>query len=64
MGFKQMCWSTTKPNKMNCAASEDSDQPGDPPSLISLCYPPEEGLGPKLPIKHTVNSLIRLDLDI
>ena len=26
-----------KTNKMNCAPSEDSDQPGHSPSLISLC---------------------------
>ena len=26
-----------KTNKMTCAPSEDSDQPGDQPSLISLC---------------------------
>ena len=25
--------------------SKDSDQPGHPPSLISVCCPPEEGLG-------------------
>ena len=25
-----------KPNKMNCAPSEDSDQPGPPPSLIRV----------------------------
>ena len=27
-----------KTNKMTCAASEDSDQAGHPPSLISLSY--------------------------
>ena len=26
----------TKTNKMSCAPNEDSDQPGHPPSLISL----------------------------
>ena len=46
-----------KTNKMACAPSEDSDQPGHPPSLIrlggcpgwsdqSLCCPHEESLGP------------------
>ena len=33
-------------NTMACAPSEDSDQLGHPPSLISLCYPHEERLGP------------------
>ena len=32
-----------KTNKMICAPSEDSDQPGHPPSL---CCPYEESLGP------------------
>ena len=35
-----------KTNKMACAPSEDSDQPGHLPSLISLCCPHEEILGP------------------
>ena len=35
-----------KTNKMTCAPSEDSDQPGHPPSLISLRCPQEESLGP------------------
>ena len=35
-----------KTNKMACAPSEESDQPGNPPSLISLCCPHEESLGP------------------
>ena len=50
-----------KPNKMICAPSEDSDQPGHPPSLISFrrC-PPEANLGPKLPSERTAKSLIRL----
>ena len=38
---------------MTCAASEDSDQPGHLPSLISRCCLHEEGLGPKLPKKCT-----------
>ena len=35
-----------KTNKMACAPSKDSDQPGHPPSLISLRCPHEETLGP------------------
>ena len=35
-----------KTNKMACAPSEDSDQPGHPPRLISLRCPHEESLGP------------------
>ena len=35
-----------KTNKMTCAPSEDSDQPGHPPSLTSLRCPHEETLGP------------------
>ena len=35
-----------KTNKIACAPSEDSDQPGHPPSLISLRCPHEESLGP------------------
>ena len=34
-----------KTNKLTCAPSEDSDQPGHPPSLISLCCLHEETLG-------------------
>ena len=33
-------------NKMACAPSKDSDQPGHPPSLISLCCLHEESSGP------------------
>ena len=47
-------------NKMTCAPSEDSDQPGHPPSLISLRCPHKETLGLWLSIKHTANALIRL----
>ena len=47
-------------NKITCADSEDSDQPGHQPSLISLRCPHEETLGPQLPIEHTVKTLIRL----
>ena len=35
-----------KTNKMACAPSEDLDQPGHPPSLISLRCQHEESLGP------------------
>ena len=49
-----------KTNKMACVPSEDSDQPGHPPSLISLCCPHEETLGAQLPIEHTAKTLIRL----
>ena len=34
-----------KTNEVACAPSEDSDQPGHPPSLISLRCPHEESLG-------------------
>ena len=49
-----------KTNKMTCVPSEDSDQPGHPPSLISLRCLSEESLGPKLPLKYTAKTLIRL----
>ena len=45
-----------KTNKMACAPSSDSDQPGHLPSLISLRCPHEESLGPKLPIEHTAKT--------
>ena len=54
-----------KTNKMACAPSEDSDQPGHHaqsdqpghlPSLISLRCPHEESLGPKLPIECTAKT--------
>ena len=45
-----------KTNKMICAPSKDSDQPGHPPSLISLRCPLEEALGPGLPIEHTAKT--------
>ena len=35
-----------KTYKMACAPSEDSDQPGHPPSLISLPCPHEKSFGP------------------
>ena len=37
-------------------ASEDADQFGHTPSLISLHDSPEEGLDPKLPIKCTAKT--------
>ena len=43
-----------KTYKMGCVPSEDSDQPGHSPSLISLCCLHEESLGPYLPIECTV----------
>ena len=51
-----------KINKMACVPSEDSDQPGHPPSLINLPCPHEESSGPsKLPIHWgTAKTLIRL----
>ena len=49
-----------KTNKMACAPSEDSDQPGHLPSLISLRCPHEESLGPKLSNERTAKTLIRL----
>ena len=45
-----------KTNKMICASSEDSDQPGYPPSLISLRCLHEETLDPQLPIERTVKT--------
>ena len=45
-----------KTNKMS-APSEDSDQPGHPPSLIRVH---EKSLGPEQPIQRTTKSLIRL----
>ena len=42
-----------KTNKMEYAPSEDSDQPGHPPSLISLRCPHDESLGPELPTERT-----------
>ena len=44
-----------KSNKMTCAPSEDSDQPGHPPNLIRV-FPHEENLGPWLPFERTANT--------
>ena len=49
-----------KTNEMTFATSEDSDQPGHPPSLIRVRCPHEGTLGPKLPIERTAKTLIRL----
>ena len=49
-----------KTNKMTCAPSEDTDQPGHPLSLISLRCPHKEALGPHLLIMCTGTTLIRL----
>ena len=49
-----------KTYKMACTPSEDSDQPGHPPSLISLRCPHEESLGLQLSIERTVKTLNRL----
>ena len=47
--------------KMTCAPSEDSDQPGHPPSLIRVIHwSHKETLGPSLPIERTAKTLIRL----
>ena len=46
--------------KVTCAPSEDSDQPGHPPSLISLPCPHEKSLGPELHIERIAKTLIRL----
>ena len=44
-------------NQQNgCGSSEDSDQPGHLPSLISLRCPHEETLSPQLPIERTAKT--------
>ena len=48
-----------KTNKMICVSSEDSNQPGHPPSLI-ICCPHEESLGPWLSTERTAKTLTRL----
>ena len=53
-------WAASWQNQQNdMAPSKDSDQPGNPASLICLCCPHEESLGPYWPIKHTTKTLIR-----
>ena len=49
-----------KTNKLTCAPSKESDQPGHPLSDQGLRYPHEETLGLKLPIVCTVTTQIRL----
>ena len=49
-----------KNNKMTCVPSNDTSQPWHAPCLINVRCPLEVGLGPKLPIKHTLKTLIRL----
>ena len=58
----KIIWATTWLNQQSeCASSEDSDQPGHPPSLNqSLRCPHEESLGPFLTIERTAKTLIRL----
>ena len=51
---------TKNTNKMTCVPSKDSDKPGHLPSPITAFRCSPEGLGPKLPIKCTVKTLIRL----
>ena len=53
-----LIWAATWQNQQNgCASSEDLDQPGHPPSLISLRCPYEKTLGPQLPIECTAKTL-------
>ena len=48
-----------KTNKITCAPSEDSDQPGHPPDQNLRC-PHEETLGPQLPSERTAKTLVKL----
>ena len=50
-----------KTNKMTCVPGKDSDQPGHPPSRISLHWVHEETLDPLLLIERTAKALIRPD---
>ena len=62
-GFKVFTYEPVhdKTNKMTCAPSEDSGQPGHPPSLIRVfAVRIEETLCPKLPNERTAKTLIRL----
>ena len=45
-----------KTSKIPCAPSEDLDQNGHPPSLISLCYPHEGNIGPLTTYMYWVHS--------
>ena len=54
-----------KTNKVACAPSEDSDQPGRPPSLIRhFAVRMKKAWGPKLPTDRTAKTLIRLEIII
>ena len=53
-----------KTNKMTCAPSKDADQPGHPPSLISLSCPHEEALGPWLSLERADWSDTHVDLSL
>ena len=57
--FSNMSRHMTKPTKC-WIRSEDPDQSGHPPSLISLCCPLEEPLHPWLHTKHPEKTLISL----
>ena len=50
----------TKPTNWHVRPAK-TDQPGHPPSHISLRCSHEESLGPTLPIESTAKTLIRLD---
>ena len=54
-----MSHSTTKPTKWHVRPA-NTDQPGHPPSLISLRCPHEESLGPWLSLGWTAKTLIGL----
>ena len=50
-------WAATRQNQQSdCAPSEDSDQPGHPPSDQHLRCPHEESLGPQLPIERIAKT--------
>ena len=56
-GNQQKSWAASWQNQQNgCAPSEDWDQPGHPPSLISLRCPHEEALGAWLAIERTAKT--------
>ena len=58
--FESWCWYLsrlmTKPNKMICAPSEDSDPDWHPPSMISLRWPHEETLCLQLSNERTAKT--------
>ena len=53
-----------KTNKMTCTPNKDSDQPGYPPSLISLAVRSKGSQGPQAFFMRTAKTLIRLRNDI